>query len=372
MLLLGDLAHGLGIASMAVGRRSGAARAAVHRSDQHGGCAAQAGLGDVDLQIGLVGGLRFDVGLRPTGLRVVVDELDEEIISLLHLAEHLVQAQGIHEGLHGLAGLGVIGNRDSGLEEDGEQLSPTDIAAAIAVGDGGVAGDEDGGCGRGRGDLDGAQRGVRTDYFDGELVVPIARVASVELIQTHLFAAGGVGWQLGQMRRADVGGKGALGDLAGWDLDALQHQAARLRLERGCGRGSGVAKGHRHVEVALRHFGGKEKWLVAGGGVAVVADGDLRAGFVAVACVVRVDGRGSDSRETGLGGAGAEIELQIHWCSKRCSKRRSPWRRPWRGRWRCGRRGLCRSQGRADQSGATNESETAEGFHEVEAFRIKC
>ena len=163
MLLGGDFAHGLRIAAVAVGGQAGAARAAIHGGYQHGRCAAQAGFVDVDAEVILVGGFGIDVGLRPTCFGIVVGELDEEVVALLHLAEDLVQAEGVGEGLQRLAGLRVVGDRDASVEEYGQDLAPAYVAAAVAVGDGGVAGDEDGGDGGGGGDLDRAQRGVRAD-----------------------------------------------------------------------------------------------------------------------------------------------------------------------------------------------------------------
>ena len=62
---------------MSVGRRACAANSAIHRRNQHRRRAAQPGLGDIDLQIGLVRRLRFHVGLRPTVLGVVMPELQK-------------------------------------------------------------------------------------------------------------------------------------------------------------------------------------------------------------------------------------------------------------------------------------------------------
>ena len=97
MFLAGHFAHGLGIKAVAMGGRAGAANAAIHRRNQHRSCAAEAGLSDKDLQIGLVGGLRLHIGLRPALFRIVVRELHEEIVARLHLAQDFVQAQGAHK-----------------------------------------------------------------------------------------------------------------------------------------------------------------------------------------------------------------------------------------------------------------------------------
>jgi hypothetical protein len=74
-------------------------------------------------------------------------ELHKEIVALFHLAQNLVQAQRALEGLKRFARLRVIGYGDTGLEKAREQLPPTDIAASVAVGHGGIACDKNSGGG---------------------------------------------------------------------------------------------------------------------------------------------------------------------------------------------------------------------------------
>ena len=352
MLFGRDFARRLRIATVSMGGQAGATRAAVHRGDEDGRGAAQASFGDVDLEVGLVGGLGLDVGLRPACLRVVVRELEEEVVALLHLAENLVQAQRVHEGLQCLSRLRVVRDGHARLEEGGQELTPTDVAAAVAVGHGGVAGEEDGGGSGHRGDLDGTERCVRAVDLKGQLRIPVAGVAAVELVERDLFAARGVQREFRQVRGADVGGDGAFGDLAGGDVDALEHQAAGFGFDgsRGCGRG--VAEGDLDVEVAFGNFGGEEEGLVTGGGGAAVAVGDGSAGFVAVAGVVGVHRRWGDAGEAGLGGAGAEVECEVDG-RRLCD------------RWRIGgRRGLSDGQGSAEQGGEAENAESTVDFPE--------
>ena len=146
--------------------------------------------------------------------------------------------------------------------------------------------------------------------FDGEFAVPVARVATVELIERDLFTSSGVERQFGKTRRPDVDDETARADHAGWNFGAQDHEAAGLGLDGGGGCGGGVAEGDDDGVVAFGNLGGELEGLVAGGGVAVVAGGNGCAGLVAVAGGVVVDRGRRDAGEARLRTPGAGVECE--------------------------------------------------------------
>jgi hypothetical protein len=152
----GDRLHGAGPAADGV-----TVGAAFHGGDEDGRGAAAAGLGDEDAQVGVEGGAGFGVGLRPLWLRVVVTELEEKEVAEFKLAEDFVEAVTGDETFGGFSALGGVGEGEGGLEELRELGGPVAAGAATGIGDGGVAGEKDGGEGIVFDDDEGDEGGAR-------------------------------------------------------------------------------------------------------------------------------------------------------------------------------------------------------------------
>ena len=97
---------------------------------------------NVFLDLGLVGG-EGAAGLGGDLLLVVVAKLHEQPIAGLHHAEDFVETTAADGVAVGLAGLGVVGDYDLGLEPTRKHLAPTVERFFRLVADRGVAEEED-------------------------------------------------------------------------------------------------------------------------------------------------------------------------------------------------------------------------------------
>ena len=88
--LAGDLAHGLRIVAMRVlDFVLRVESPALHRSYQYRRHVPQSGFSDVRTQVGAVGGMGVNVGLRPVFLLVVVAKLNQQVVARLCLTQQL-------------------------------------------------------------------------------------------------------------------------------------------------------------------------------------------------------------------------------------------------------------------------------------------
>ena len=308
----------------------GRGRAAVdlgHRRDDHGDDAVALGLqghrGEapdiVLLRIGVrahpVAGMVLGIPHRvvAAGFLVVGAELDQQVVAGLAALHDLVPAAAEAEALDGHAALGVVRHDHAAVEPAGQVLPPG--AAALLVGDGGVADHEHGhDIVGGRLDLHGADRRGAVMELQRQLVVPgegldLARdVVQLAGIELDLIA-------LGELRRPDIHVEGDGPDLALARLEALDVQAADLGLDRRAGRALGIPQRQRHLIVALREPDREAERVrrgheVAGQRRALLADDELRlgAGLESVAALRVVEYGGADGGVAIRGGGGSEIK----------------------------------------------------------------
>ena len=273
------------------------------------------------LLVGGVGrGVRFGkilVGvnvLRTMIFRVIGAELDEDVVAGLDGIEHFVPAAFLQEALEGFAGLGVVSDRDSGLEPAGRHLAPA--AVARLVGDGGVAEDEEGDGVIHLLDLQGGERRMGVAEAEREPFIPAAGNGLVSR-EVHLPAVEVDLATGGNFRSANVDGEGAGDEFSSVSVEMFQHQTAGLGLDRDGGFGLRVAEGDRDTVVAFGHGNGKGKRVGRSdcGGlqrIGIVASDDRQIGarLKTVAGVLGVGGGGSNESVAGGRFAGAELELE--------------------------------------------------------------
>jgi hypothetical protein len=218
---------------------------------------------DEDLEVLLVGGERLDVGLRPVRLLVVMAELHEQVIALLHLAQNLVEPQSGDERLERLAGFGVVGNRHAGLEEAGQHLPPA------RVGSRGWSVTVESPVMNTVGML--STLSIRTAVHAGprvaEFETSVCRPSGGRPARGRSGAPGRRRARSGRRRNAEVAHvdhERAGLELPGGRGHFLQHEPSRLGFD-GVDRLAGrIAEGDRDAVVALRHRDRKEERLVAG------------------------------------------------------------------------------------------------------------
>lgn len=124
VLTFGELPHGVGVLAV---RRADRARvvepSALHRRHEDRVCALLPCSVDVEVEVLLVGRVRG--GAPVVGLRVVVAEGDEKVVTGLDLLEEVVEQTGLDEALGAGTRPGVVGHLDVLRKELAERLAPT-------------------------------------------------------------------------------------------------------------------------------------------------------------------------------------------------------------------------------------------------------
>ena len=189
-------------------------------------------------------------------LLIVMTELTNHVVALLHHRQHLVQTIGGKEGTCSQSAFGMVGDSYLRPEPSGNHLSPGSVWLCKLIYYRRVAAEENGGgFGRSRFHLDALYCWGCTCKLQGQLLIPGKRLLLARFdLYVHF---------IGNIRRTLVHDEGESLELPLPGTHLIEHQSSVLGTNHSLARFLLRTEHHGHLIVAIRHLHGIEERRIA-------------------------------------------------------------------------------------------------------------